>query len=565
MSTRAPRVDTMLLSMLNSEMTVVLNHLWRHSARGRLQAMSNMMRLTKCGKSGWLLLACFFVTITARAQPDPEAIWTQLLKTNGKGDFPPELKVQDLGTRGPAIYSKGTVYLEACLPAALDSALGDQAESALSYVLAHELAHHNRDHICSHFIRRGIKGTETESLMKEADQRKAQSRLHESEADLLAGLYGHIAGYRPLDAADTTLAFIYRLYDLPDSIPGYPSLGERRTIADNARSQLDQVALAYDMAWITCALGMHDVSAHLSETILKAVKYNAPEIYELLATAMFLEALEFLAEEHPSLVLWGWPIRLNHETNARSTTRGASQEKWDVIKEYLTEAEKWAQRGSVLKPTEARDEGLLKSIQFMTQWSEAPENHLKAASKVKPTSDIESNLTALALWLDGKGKDTKKATQLLEKNGHPSSRLNLRLVETGPPKSDSIIEVQCNKLKAEQQEHLLFRPNSAKDRVMLGKTLVFSREKTDDGWDIQFGRGVLAPRILTWSAPFNTPFCWDFQAGTTTLDEVLAAFEGSAFRQLTLEQGSFIGFPVEKLAFQFGPNGTLTSISWKSL
>jgi len=61
------------------------------------------------------------------------------------------------------------------------------------------------------------------------------------------------------------------------------------------------------------------------------------------------------------------------------------------------------------------------------------------------------------------------------------------------------------------------------------------------------------------------PFCWGFETGKTTLDDVMAAFPDLPYRQLTLEQGSFVSFPTEKLAFQFGQDGTLSSIAWKSL
>ena len=524
--------------------------------------MSPFLRLSILTSSVWLLLLPWDCAV--HAQPDPYAVWDQLLKVNGEGDFPPQLKVQSLGTKGPAFYSKRTVYLEADLPAALDSAFGHQAESALSYVLAHELAHHNCDHICSHFVRRGMKGTETSQLLRDADQQRADSRKHESEADLLAGLYGHIAGFRPLDVADSTLHFLYDRYHLPDSIPGYPSLGERQTIADNARTQLDQVALAYDMAWTTCALGMYGASAFLTESILIETKYNAPEIYELLALAKFLEAVDFLSEDYPQLAMWGWPIALSHETNAKSTTRSAYTARWNQITPLLLEAEKWARKGLELHSPESQDEGLLKSIQFLIAWAQAPDTFLKQASKQKATHDISSNHRALALWLTNPSKNQKKALQVLTNNQHPTSQLNSKLIRNDFQGGLAPKKEECDKLKVKQQTHLLMMSNIVKEQVLLGKTLMFSREKTEDGYDIQFGRKMGTKRVLIWNEPFDNPFCWGFETNVTTLSEVMSAFAGLPFRQLTLKQGSFVSFPIEKLALQFGPDKTLSSISWKS-
>lgn len=524
--------------------------------------MNPSLRLSILTSSIWLLLLPWDCAVYA--QSDPHAIWDQLLKVNGEGDFPPQLKVQSLGTKGPAFYSKRTVYLEADLPAVLDSAFGDQAESALSYVLAHELAHHNCDHICSHFVRRGMKGTETSQLMRDADQQRADSRKHESEADLLAGLYGHIAGFRPLDVADSTLQFLYDRYHLPDSIPGYPSLEERQTIADNARTQLDQVALAYDMAWITCALGMYGASAFLTESILIETKYNAPEIYELLALAKFLEAVEFLSEDYPKLAMWGWPIALSHETNAKSTKRGASNEKWDIIKDFLADAEKWARKGVELHSPGTQDEGLLKSIQFLIAWAQAPDSFLKHASKQKATDDISSNHRALAMWLANPRKNQKKALQVLTNNQHPTSQLNSTLIRGDFQGDTTVGYAECDKLKTKQQTHLLMMSNIVKEQVLLGKSLMFSQEKIEGGFDIQFGRKILAPRVLMWNEPLDHTFCWGFETNLTTRNEVMTAFSGLPFRQLALQQGSFVSFPTEKLAFQFGPDNTLSSISWKS-
>ena len=93
---------------------------------------------------------------------------------------------------------------------------------------------------------------------------------------------------------------------------------------------------------------------------------------------------------------------------------------------------------------------------------------------------------------------------------------------------------------------------------------MFSREKTEGGYDIQFGRQILAPRLLLWNEPMTHPFCWGFETGTTTLRDIMEVFPNLPFRHLALKQGSFVSFPSEKLAFQFGIDGTLLSIAWKS-
>lgn len=516
------------------------------------------------GAAYFTLLLCIWSSF-AQAQSDPEAIWNQLLKANGKGVFPPELVVKPLGNRGPAFYSQSTVYLEESLAAALDSAFGKQGESALTYVLAHELAHHNCDHICSHFVRRGLKGTEAERLSKEPEQRRIESVQDETEADRLAGIYGHIAGFRPLDVADSTLSLLYSLYDLPDSIPGYPTLEDRRTIAKNNRNQFDHVTLVYDMAWTTCALGLYDESASLTRSIITEAKYKAPEIYELFALANFLQAVDLIAKSYPRISTWGWPITLSHETNAKGISRSLAPDDWSQVITRLKDAEQKAQEGLSIQSPETQDEGLLKSIQFLIAWAQAPDSFLKQAAKQKASDDISSNHQALALWLSNPNKNQKKALQILSNNQHPTSSLNAELIRGQYSTMRPVEHAECDKLKVKQNTYNLMKSNMTKERVLLGKSLMFSLDKTDGGYDIQLGRSIHSTRILIWTEPMTAPFCWGFETGVTSRDEVFDAFADLPFRHLALQQGSFVSFPSERLTFQFGPDGTLSFIAWKSL
>ena len=109
---------------------------------------------------------------------------------------------------------------------------GERAEDALSYVLAHELAHHESELTCVRIFAKKVSATtDWADERSTKEQAIANPKRIETEADTYAGLYGHIAGYRPLDVAEETLDKIYEAYDIPDSLPGYPTLDERKVMA----------------------------------------------------------------------------------------------------------------------------------------------------------------------------------------------------------------------------------------------------------------------------------------------------------------------------------------------
>ena len=207
-------------------------------------------------------------------------------------------------SKGPAYYSRRTIYIHEGLTEVL---AGERSEDALSYVLAHELAHHERNHLCSHFAKKVSAATDWADEGSTKEQAIANSKRIETEADTYAGLYGHIAGYRPLDVAEETLDKIYEAYDIPDSLPGYPTLDERKVMAARSREEFNQVAKAYDAAWIALATGEYAAASHLLTTIIVDAEYESPEMHGLLALAQFLDAVKSL--NNPKLTQWSWPFK----------------------------------------------------------------------------------------------------------------------------------------------------------------------------------------------------------------------------------------------------------------
>ena len=146
---------------------------------------------------------------------------------------PPVLSLKNT-ERNPASYHPGkkTITLENKVLEVCYS-FGKDSLNALAYILAHELGHHYRGHgWVTQFA--SLDFSNEIEKKKESDQQKVDD---ETEADIYAGFYAHIAGYNALSVADKFLDKIYMEYDLSDSLPNYPTLTQRKKVVVENKHQ----------------------------------------------------------------------------------------------------------------------------------------------------------------------------------------------------------------------------------------------------------------------------------------------------------------------------------------
>ena len=85
------------------------------------------------------------------------------------------------------------------------SVLKDKKEDGIAFILAHELAHHYLRHAWMKEAGYGFKNTDIGQTLINFDDRLVE----ETAADVFAGFYAHIAGYKSLSVADKVLDIIY--------------------------------------------------------------------------------------------------------------------------------------------------------------------------------------------------------------------------------------------------------------------------------------------------------------------------------------------------------------------
>ena len=230
----------------------------------------------------------------------------------------PELFLKN-SKRNPASYSpkKKTITLENKVLEICYS-FGKDSLNALSYILAHELGHHYKDHGWT---------TQYASLdfSNEIDkkQESAQQRVDdETQADIYAGFYAHIAGYDALSVADQFLDRIYKEYDLPDSLANYPTLIQRKKVINKNRSDFDKLKIVFDVANISMSVGQYDYAQELFSYILDK-GFTSREIYNNLGLCYVYEALALDVEGSYFNVIIPFKIDLSSRLETKGTSRGA--------------------------------------------------------------------------------------------------------------------------------------------------------------------------------------------------------------------------------------------------
>ena len=168
---------------------------------------------------------------------------------------------------------------------------GKDSLNVLSYILAHELAHHYQNHgYASRFA--------TLDFSNEIDEKKEKSQQKiddETQADIYAGFYSHIAGYDALSKAELFLDEIYNAYNLPDNLPNYPTLSQRKQIINENKKSFEKLRYLFDIANISMSLGKYTYSEKIFNYILNQ-NFTSREIYNNLGICYVNQALELNLE-----------------------------------------------------------------------------------------------------------------------------------------------------------------------------------------------------------------------------------------------------------------------------
>ena len=515
-----------------------------------------------------LLLSCVSMgsctVLYAQDAVDVHLIWSNLLRASANfEDFPPKLVITSNDASGPAYYSKkeNAVFLHNSLQDTLRSILGPtMAAKGLGYVLAHELAHVTEKHITTHFVRRSLRGSSALTHLRE--NKAAFSLLHETDADRLAGVYAHIIGMNCLESAPLTLDAIYAAYDIPDSIPGYPSLSERKAIAQRVAEQMEDVSLLYDAALFAIALGFNEQAVPLLETLLRDANYKAFEVYDLLALAHFNAGLKSYGDQ--LLSSWQFPIHLSTRPLSNRLTRAIHENQKEGAIESFELAIKWGLKGDALKRANSPGSGIVESARWAISYAASDEKMRETLIGSVHSVEMRSIFQALEWAVDEKFKKASKlltAANYTVYSNHALINHQIVQAELGG-KSPAQVSSQCLQWSSGKREALaaaLFSEFGFKS-LKLGSTTIL-RVKKENEFTLMKLPASFDQTIAFWDSDSLVTLPCGFEFGTTVLQEALSLW-GAQASIIQLTTSTMVALKSEGLLFHFGMDEKLRSIVW---
>lgn len=311
---------------------------------------------------------------------------------------------------------------------------GRDSLNALATLLGHELIHYYEKHNWEdHFIREH-QGSTTANQIR--DKKLANKMLLETQADQLGGLLAHTAGYSTLNIAPDLLTKLYAGYKLDATSPTsqYPSLEERRAIAQNSMERLKEVIGVYDLAGHFLATHQFDWARSYYEYILNKVGFRSREIFNNMGVAAALSALSTRKQDKPSFV---YPLQLDF--SSRMASRGAGEEEQTAL---LEEARRHFQAAYDLDPQYLPALINMGCVYAeLGQWDEADDQARKALRDAKKAGNKNAESDALILTgiIQAVNQDTEGArksfTDAAAVSNNPLSAMNLQVLrgESLPP------------------------------------------------------------------------------------------------------------------------------------
>ena len=134
----------------------------------------------------------------------------------------------------------------------------------------------------------------------------------ESQADIYAGFYGKIAGYKTLEFAESTLNRVYESYKLPRILKKYPSYDERVKIINDKIDQAYKLTTVFEIANILINLEKYDLAIDAFLEIL-INKFNSREIYNNLGLSYLMYGISISEDQISSLL---YPLHIDYQTRA---------------------------------------------------------------------------------------------------------------------------------------------------------------------------------------------------------------------------------------------------------
>ncbi|MEZ5039807.1 MAG: hypothetical protein R2828_07945 [Saprospiraceae bacterium] len=204
---------------------------------------------------------------------------------------------------------------------------GDQFENALAALIGHELTHFYEKHTW----RQGFASAYASLKIGMKLDSVQDKVVYETQSDYLGGFLAYSAGYPVYKNLPNLLEQIYKEYNLPNEMKGYPVLADRQALATKSMEKLDQLVEVFEMANLMAAVGRYDEARAYYKHVLR--DYQGREIYNNLGIVTVLDALNYFTKQELKFRL---PLEL--DLNFSKGSRSGYTESERLRKALLEEA-----------------------------------------------------------------------------------------------------------------------------------------------------------------------------------------------------------------------------------
>jgi tetratricopeptide (TPR) repeat protein len=181
----------------------------------------------------------------------------------------------------------------------------------MAALIAHEITHYYEKHAWGNDFATAFTDLDVSGTVKTASKSIDMKATNETEADYLGGFLAYSAGFQTFGVMPRFLVDVYAEYDLPDNIPGYPSLDDRSKLAVESEMKLEELIHVFDAANYMVVLQQYDVVNDYYSYILK--EFQSREIYNNAGVNAVMAALQLFNEGDEQLK-YSYPIQLDGET-----------------------------------------------------------------------------------------------------------------------------------------------------------------------------------------------------------------------------------------------------------
>ena len=338
-------------------------------------------------------------------------------------------------------------------------------EDKISFVIAHELAHYYLQH--GWMVNTGLSYANTVGKSLKYKSFSAEEiKEVESQADIYAGFYGMISGYKTLDYAKETITKIYDAYSLPKELKKYPTFEERLKIIEDKIDQANNLNTIFTIATVLLKLNKYDTSKEFFDAILSE-KFNSREIYNNLGLSFLMYGISISSPEISNLQ---FPVFIDFESRAKVKKSRSASLSDDPIRMFKN-AKKYFERAIFF------DQKYLPAKQnlFVSEFLLANnfEERELIIEKVKQSSLDQNIITDFIVIHEIMNKTKVKKIEKIAKSGSLISQINLQddIINESTLSDDEILEIVGIKQEVKSLEHGFGAPRP-KQKIKLRNAIV---------------------------------------------------------------------------------------------